>query len=266
MTVSIVHRVRWSENEVCRARIASPIIALGLMTIASAVMAQSPSSRLIAPDEVVLYVHSDLRRSEFVGPLVCALKRVLVAPVSARNFRLPLGPDLAATPTQLDAAKVGGAFIRAVAGQGSQRTFKYLLLASDLKAAPWNFVFALTFGDERSPYHAGVVSTARLDGSLSSSTPGGVVPTDKRVYKLILKSIARAGGYQKSEGCILAFPRNLDDLDRKSAEFCPADRSALVDAGILKAKESDECLVARHFERDVSHVDNALALRTSAER
>src|SRR5215471_10173942 len=69
--------------------------------------AQSASGHLTAPAEVVLYVHSELRSTAFVEPLVCMLKRVLVAPVSAKDLDLPLGPGLAATRAQLDANRLG---------------------------------------------------------------------------------------------------------------------------------------------------------------
>ena len=42
---------------------------------------------------------------------------------------------------------------------------------------------------------------------------------------------ATPGGLPDSGGCILAFPRTLEELDDKPAEFCPADREALVAAG-----------------------------------
>lgn len=215
--------------------------------IASGAAAQSLSGNLVAPDEVVLYIHTDLRRSDFVERLVCALRRVLVAPVSTRDLRLPFGPDLAATPTQLDAEKLGRTFVRATARDGSPNTFKYLLLAPDLKAAPWHYVFALSFGDATTAYHAGIVSTARLEaGGASLTRRDAAAVTAMRVYKLILKSIARVAGYLKPQGCILAFPRDVGELDDKPPEFCPADRAALVNAGILRARERDECLVASH--------------------
>jgi predicted Zn-dependent protease len=119
-------------------------------------------------------------------------------------------------------------------------------VAPDLKAAPFRYVFALSFGDQTTPYHAGIVSTARLgfsDPLLAHRDAANLTAT--RVYKLVLKSIARVAGYQKPEGCILAFPRDLSELDHKPGEFCPEDRSKLVEAGILKTQESDECVVAR---------------------
>ena len=59
-------------------------------------------SGLIAPAEVVLYIHSDLKSTDFVQPLVCALQRVLTAPVSTQNIDLPLGPELLATAADID--------------------------------------------------------------------------------------------------------------------------------------------------------------------
>ena len=55
----------------------------------------------------------------------------------------------------------------------------------------------------------------------------------------MLKSIARLAGLASPDRCILVFPRSLDELDRKSAEFCPEDHDALVAAGILKGNEAD---------------------------
>src|SRR5262249_13717545 len=57
---------------------------------------------------------------------------------------------------------------------------------------------------------------------------------------LILKAIARVAGLHSPDACVLAFPRSLEELDRKSSEFCPSDHSTLVAAGILKEKESQQ--------------------------
>ena len=58
---------------------------------------------------------------------------------------------------------------------------------------------------------------------------------------MILKSIARLAGLTSSNGCILAFPRSLEELDAKSSEFCSDDHALLVDSGLLKAEESGGC-------------------------
>jgi predicted Zn-dependent protease len=63
-----------------------------------------------------------------------------------------------------------------------------------------------------------------------------------RAYKLILKSVALLAGLPNTGGCILAFPRTLEELDQKPSEFCPADREALVAAKVLKAEESSGCI------------------------
>jgi predicted Zn-dependent protease len=214
--------------------------------IAGTAAAQAPPGKagggLVPPQEVVLYIHSELRSTAFVDPLICALERALVAPVTAKKLDLPLGPDLLASPTQFDVGKVADRFIRATTAEGGPRTFKYLLLADDLKGEPYRYVFATSFGNQATAYHLGVVSTARLDVS-DPRLPhtAGADLTALRVYKIVLKSIARVAGYHDAEGCILAFPNNLDELDQKSPQFCAADRTALVAAGILKAKESGGC-------------------------
>jgi hypothetical protein len=208
------------------------LVAAGLLTVGTS---SAPAQQLVAPAEVVLYIHADLKRTDFVRPLVCALQRVLVAPVSTRLSSLPLGPELLATPTQFDVGKVADRFIPATAADGGPQSFRYLLLPHDLKAEPWRYVFSTSFGNDTTPYHAGVLSTYRLDAGSQRSEI-----TAMRAYKLILKSIARVAGLRSPDACILAFPRSLDELDRKAAEFCPGDRAMLVKAKILNEKEGQQ--------------------------
>jgi predicted Zn-dependent protease len=219
--------------------------AAWFLASASVALAQEPiryaSSGLVAPAEIVLYIHSDLKSTDFVQPLVCALQRVLAAPVSTQTLNLRLGPELRATSTQFDVGKVAGLFLQATAADGNSQSFKYLLIPYDLKAEPWHYVFSTSFGNETTPYHAGVLSTARLDVTdPRQQHHQGSDITAMRAYKLILKSIARVAGLKSPDACILVFPRSLDELDRKSAEFCPDDRAALISAGILKSEEAQE--------------------------
>jgi predicted Zn-dependent protease len=196
---------------------------------------------LVAPAEVVLYIHSDLKSTDFVQPLVCALQRVLTAPVSTKTVTFPLGSELRATPTQFDVAKIGDRFIRATSTEGTPPSFKYLFLPFDLKADGLRYVFATSFGNETTPYHVGILSTARLDVSDPRQWHHqGFEITTLRTYKLMLKSIARLAGLRSPDACVLAFPRSLEELDRKSSEFCPPDHTALVAGGILKEKESQQ--------------------------
>lgn len=228
-------------NRFCRLLMAAAWLAVG----ASAAPAEQPvhnaSGGLVAPAEVVLYIQSELKNTDFIQPLVCQLQRVLTASVSTQVIDLPLGVELLATPTQFDVGKVAGRFIRATAADGVSPSFKYLLVPFDLKAEPWHYVFSTSFGNEKTSYHAGVVSTARLDpGDPRHWHHEGSEITAMRVYKLILKSIARVAGLASPDACVLAFPRSLDELDRKSAEFCPNDRATLVAAGILRAEPGKE--------------------------
>ncbi len=216
-----------------------------LLASASFSLAQTPirtvSGGLVAPAEVVLYIHSGLKSTDFIQPLVGALQRVLVAPVSTRISNLRLVPDLRATPTQLDVTKVANLFIQTTAADGGSQAFKYLLIPYDLKAEPWHYVFSTSFGNETTPYHAAVFSTARLDvADPRRQHHQGSDITAMRAYKLILKSIARLAGLKSPDACVLVFPRSLDELDQKSSEFCPNDRAALVNAGILNSKEGQQ--------------------------
>jgi predicted Zn-dependent protease len=174
--------------------------------------------------------------------LVCALRRVLVAPVNAADIRLPLGSNLLASPTQFDVGKIA-ARVAATAAEGGARTFKYLLHPYDMKDGQFRYVFATSYANAAAPYHVGIVSMARLDATdpeIPRARRAEIGAT--RAYKLILKSIALLAGLPNTGGCLLAFPRTLEELDRKPAEFCPAEREALVAAKILKAEESAGCV------------------------
>jgi predicted Zn-dependent protease len=186
----------------------------------------------------VLYVHAEIKDTDFIEPLVCALRQVLTTGVNVKDIRLPLDPALRATPNQFDVGKVSDQFARATAFDGGSLTYKYLLVPYDLKDQTHRYVFATTFPHERN----GVVSLLRLYATNpAASRHERAVLTALRAYKFILKSIARLAGLTSSNGCILAFPRGLDELDAKSSEFCSDDHALLVDSGLLKAEESGGC-------------------------
>jgi len=195
---------------------------------------------LVSPAQVILYLHPNLKNTDFVEPLICALKRVLVAPVDAQSLNLPLGPELLAAPTQFDVAKVADKFIRATATVSGPNDFNFFLIPYDMKDGTYRYLFAAGFGNAST--HAGVVSMARLefdDPTLSRRQRAEV--TALRAYKLIIKQLVLVAGFPDVQRCVLTFPRSLDELDSKSAEFCPPDRAALVNARILKSEESAGC-------------------------
>ena len=200
----------------------------------------NPGSRaqsFVPPDEVVIYVHRDMAETDFVDGLVCELGRVLVAPVRVETIDLPLRRSYLATPTQLDADRLRAVFNDATEVT-DRRVFRYLLLPYDLKVAGLNYVFSST-GLDGLP--VGVLSTIRLiprEAGMSRKKISDV--TGDRVYKLMLKSVALLTGL-RTNGCIMAFPRNLPELDQKSAEFCAPDRAGLVASGVLKDKPYGAC-------------------------
>lgn len=193
--------------------------------------------RLAAPDEVVIYLHPSLKDADFVEGLVCELGRVLVAPVRATTVDLPLTRDLLATASQFDAGKVNQLFARATDGD-SGRPFRYLILPYDLKVPGLNYVFANTPADGGTSAVMSIIRLAPTESGLSRKRVSDV--TGDRLYKLMLKSIAVLAGL-RTGGCIMAFPRNLEELDVKPAEFCPDDRAALINAGVLKARPFGAC-------------------------
>jgi predicted Zn-dependent protease len=225
---------------ICRGVCQTCALYFMLLACAEVAGAQSVStspSWLAAPDGVTLYVHSDMKYTDFVEPLICALRRVLVAKIDQKDLRLPLTTSLLANGTQYDIDKIADRFARSTALDGTKSTFKYLLFPFDLKDSIHHYAFATTFPQTR----VGVVSTARLIVSNDRLTAHERAQTTAlRAYKLILKSIARLAG-MRGEGCILVFPHNLDELDNKSSDFCAEDHAALVDSGILRPEVVDGC-------------------------
>jgi predicted Zn-dependent protease len=210
------------------------LVAAGVMSMSLPAVAQP----LSGPDEVVLYVHPDLKDARFIDPLVCALQRVLVAPVGVRDIDIRMGED---GRRPIDVERVGESFRRTAAADGTPRTFKHLLVPFDLKARTYNYVFAARFGSQVEGYRTQVVSTARLqfkDPKRSEAERAEV--TAQRVYKIVLRGVIHHAG-SWSQGCVLSFPNSLEELDRKSPAVCEVDRPAFVRAGILKEVESDEC-------------------------
>jgi len=211
------------------------IVVAVLAFLTACVAAAQP--RLAAPGEVVIYLHPSLKDADFVEGLVCELGRVLVAPVRATTVDLPLTRDLLATASQFDAAKVNHLFARATDGD-SGRPFRYLILPFDLKVPGLNYVFANTPADGGTSAVMSIIRLAPTETGLSRKRVSDI--TGDRLYKLMLKSVAVIAGL-RTGGCIMSFPRSLEELDVKPAEFCPDDRAALVNAGVLKARPFGAC-------------------------
>jgi predicted Zn-dependent protease len=210
----------------------------------------SPGGAALAPPRsVVLYVHADLKDDAFVDPLVCELQRVLAAPVRAQSLKLAIGPEVMASAEQVDVAKLAPRLTQATAGDGGPETFKFLLTPHDLTGGNYRYVFG---GSTGGPYNSGIVSTARLAPPGEGRARGGATRlTIQRTYKIILRYVAQLSGYRAAEGCVLAFPRGLDQLDAKSSEFCAADRANLVRAGVLKAHPGGGCIPVAQLDRTV---------------
>jgi hypothetical protein len=243
-----------------RSRAARLAIVIWLTTCSPAVISTAHAQSLAGPSEVVLYIHSELKRTDFVERLECALRHILVAPVSTQHLRLALGKDLLASPTQVDVQKVANAFGRATARDGGPQTFKYLFLPFDLTDKAYPHLFATSFLGANGSAHVGILSTAHLDTRI----PGypdeqNGEQTAQRLYKIILKSVARLSGLKTTGACALVVPSNLAELDQKSMTFCPDDRAALVAAGILKPEEevrSGCALMSRREDRQTAVVES----------
>jgi predicted Zn-dependent protease len=220
-------------------RIFAAAFALLASTLADAATAQQP---LTAPADVVIHLHASLQNTDFAEGLACELSRVLVAPVRTTSNDLALTRADLATATQLDAVKVRRRFVQATADQPVDqqpgRTYRYLIVPYDLKAEGVNFLFALTMVDDQAASVMSVIRLTPTEPGLSRKHVSDVL--GDRLFKLTLKSVAVMSGL-RSSGCVMAYPRTLEELDAKAAEFCADDRAALIAAGVLKERPFGAC-------------------------
>jgi predicted Zn-dependent protease len=196
------------------------------------------AQNLVPPGEIAIYVNSDVRNTEFVEPLVCALANVVRAPVRAKKIDMALTAELLERGTQYAPRKIVSRFAAMTASQAElANPFRYLIVDHDLKVPDLNYVFAETYD-----LPASVISVTRLappvEPPVARTAATGI--TMPRVYKLMLKSVAVMAGL-RSNGCVMMFPRSVAELDAKPAEYCSDDRAALVAAHVLKEIPSTLC-------------------------
>jgi hypothetical protein len=113
-------------------------IGIGIVTAALSLFAPAAwaQSALVAPDEVVIYLHASMENADFVEGLVCELGRGLRVPVQSTTIDLPFTRNDLATPTQLDVGKVVRLFGRAKAAEFSANDRVAMVDAGILKARP----------------------------------------------------------------------------------------------------------------------------------
>jgi hypothetical protein len=203
-------------------------LSLVLVLATGTASAQVPGA---VPREVVIYVHADMPNADFVDPLVCALSRALAAPVRAEKFAMPIDIRLMGSLSELSSEKVLGRLYQQTGPYTG--TVMFLLVPSPvlLNGRP---VFGTNYG---APYNKAVVSIPSLTGVPAQSTDLVV----SRTYKVLLRYVGQIGGLWTRNGCVMAMPRGLGELDAKPSEFCEDDRATLVAAGVLKNAPSANC-------------------------
>jgi predicted Zn-dependent protease len=214
------------------ARLLVAVLALLAAGVASA-------QQLVPPGEIVIYVNSDVRNTEFVEPLVCELQKVVQAPVRAKNVDIALTADMLEAGKQFSPRKMAPKFLMATMADSERANpFRYYIVDHDLKVPELRYLFAETYG----PLPICMISVARLAPTVEPhvAKKAAVEITMPRVYKLMLKSVAVMSGL-RSDGCVMMFPRHLGELDAKPVEYCAADRAALVAARVIKQTPSASC-------------------------
>lgn len=199
--------------------------------------AGASAQSLVPPGEIVIYVNSDVRNTEFVEPLVCELQKIVQAPVRARKIDIAMTDDLLEAGRQYSPRKLANRF-RPMTERESElpNPFRYLLVDHDLKVPELRYVFAETYRPPMS-----VISVTRFTPIVdpkAAKQAGEIMMV--RVYKLMVKSVAIMAGL-RSSGCVMAFPSSLPELDAKSSEYCADDRAALVAARVIKETPSAGC-------------------------
>lgn len=203
---------------------------------ASAHPSAPPSAlSMVRPRAVVLHVHSDITDQQFLPELVRRLEAALAPP----QFTLPTAFDLKPLRSLtgvIDGQALAGALIGSIDWKRDAATVQVLLIADDMRLKPARFNFAVSNGTAATPHHIIIVSLARLQqvGLLDRATDKNPARTAERVFKLIVKNVARVSGYAGSSLCVFGFPRSVDELDALPEGFCEPDRTLLVNAGIAR--------------------------------
>jgi predicted Zn-dependent protease len=209
--------------------VAQPIAAAADPSVAPSALS------LVRPRAVVMHVHGDLTDQRFLPELVRRLKAALAPPLHTLPTAFDLKPLRSLTGT-IDGHAMAGALIGSVDWKRDAGTVQVLLIADDMRLKPANFNFAVSNGTAATPHHIVVVSLHRLQqvGLLDRATDKNPARTAERVFKLILKNVARVSGYAGSSLCVFGFPHSVDELDALPEGFCEPDRTLLVNAGIAR--------------------------------
>jgi predicted Zn-dependent protease len=208
-------------------------LSLVLTLVAGHASAQLPGA---VPQQVVIYVHSDMPNTDFVDPLVCALTRALVAPVRAEKFDMPIDLALMGSLHELSSEKVLGRLYQQTGPYTG--TVMFLLVPYPI-LSDGRPVFGTNYG---APYNKAVVSIQSLTplprGANQQQTTDVVV---RRAYKILLRYIGQIGGLWSGNGCVMTMPHGLGELDAKPHDFCEDDRATLVAARVIKETPSGTC-------------------------
>lgn len=209
------------------------LLAAIFALLAGPAVAQVPG---VVPRDILIYVHSDMPNTDFVDPLVCALKKTLVAPVRAERFVLPIDTSLLGSLSELSSEKVLGRLYQQTGPYAG--TVMFLLVPYPV-LSQGRPVFGSNFG---APYNKAVVSISSLAALPRGATPAQTTDAIvRRAYKVLLRYVGQIGGFWSNNDCIMKMPHGLAELDAKSTEFCADDRANLVAAGVLKSVPSADC-------------------------
>jgi len=184
---------------------------------------------------VVVHVHDGVTDRRFLPELVRRLKAGLAPPVHALPTTFDLKP-LRSLTGMVDGQALAGAMIGSVDWTRDAATVQVLLIADDMRLQPARFNVAVSNGTASTPHHIVIVSLHRLQqvGLLDRATDKNPARTAERVFKLVLKNVARVSGYAGSSLCVFGFPQSVDEPDALPEGFCEPDRTRLVNAGIAR--------------------------------
>lgn len=109
--------------------------------------------------------------------------------------------------------------------------FRVFIVGDDIYDEPYNFLYMFTEADNR----LAVLSLARVatfEEGLSDQRKMDIA--SDRIVKLFMKSVARVAGLYESDGCVMRFPHNMDELDATPPEYCAEDAERLRNAGVVR--------------------------------
>lgn len=190
---------------------------------------EQPLPSLHKPAQIRLLANSGTAGRPEIAKMLGLLQATLCLPVSIQKVEFDPSKYLDADRGQLDGGPIVADIKRNFSGTSA---VNILFVDEDLydSDAKWRYLFADSEFSMESGQGWSVVSLARVANPFRQETVGQGAD---RLFKLALRLVVRAAGFDGEKGCLLDFPNSPEKLDQLPSKFCPWHEKALTEAGII---------------------------------